>query len=315
MSEPTASDSRSRATEVERLLAQGATIHPDTIAELLASGDEELALLGSYLVPGQEDLVLASAGEAPPLAFERLARRHAELLAGRALAPALGNRVELELAARRERDAAGAAGALPAGLPAETPATMTIIVHGAFAAGDTWWRPSGVFGRYIDERTGDLYRGADFFRWSGGGFHPDRLAAATALLAWVRQHPAGALDVISHSHGGNIVFLATQMGLEIRKHVSLATPICLDYFPDLRRIGILHNVISLADIIQVPASYIGVTHRGDGRSLADSHQLVNHLATRNSGGSAPSHSELHDPATWRASGLEARLLGPGSLPA
>ncbi len=84
------------------------------------------------------------------------------------------------------------------------------------------------------------------------------------------------------------------MGLKIRKLISLATPICLDYLPDLRQIGILHNVISLADIIQGPASYIGVSHRGDGRTLADSQRVINHLATRDQGGSQPSHSELHD---------------------
>jgi pimeloyl-ACP methyl ester carboxylesterase len=265
-----------RAAELERLLASGARIPPDTIAGLLASGDEELELLGSYLVPEHRP-----------------------------------RRVDRDVATAAERAAAA---------PRPTVATMTIIVHGAFAAGNAWWKPNGGFNDYLARQTGDLYREADYFRWSGGGFHDDRTEAAAALVRWAEAHPAEELDVVSHSHGGNVCFLATRLGLKIRKLVSLATPICLDYLPDLRQIGILHNVISLADIIQGPASFIGVSRRGDGRTLADSRRTINHLATEDGQGQdgqgrAPSHSELHDPATWRASGLEEKLIGPGSLPA
>lgn len=302
-------DKFARAAEIERQLASGARLHPDTIAELLESDDEDLGLLASYLLAGREEQMISRAAQGPLVALRRLARRHAAEL----LRHELPARVQSALEEMAPSAAVEAARALPESRAEGVPASMTIVVHGAFAAGDSWWRPTGGFGRYVHEQTGDLYRGADFFRWSGGGFHPDRVAAAHALAAWARQHPAAELDVISHSHGGNVCFLATRLGLRIRKLISLATPICLDYLPDMRRIGILHNVISLADIIQGPASYIGVHHRGDGRTLADSRQVINHLATMDGDGRAPSHSELHDPETFKASGLEDKLFGPASL--
>ena len=298
-----------KSAELERLLAGGGSIGVDTITSLLESDDEDLGLLASYLLAGREEQILPRIAAGPGPLLRRLARRHGAELLRRLDLPE-----RLRAAILAEQDAEEPARALPAAMPGERSATMTIVVHGAFAAGDSWWRPTGVFGRYIHSMTGNLYQGSDYYRWSGGGFHPARVEAARQLVEWVRLHPADELDIISHSHGGNICFLATQMGIKVRKLISLATPICLDYLPDLRQIGILHNVLSLADIIQGPASYIGVSHRGDGRSLADSKRVINHLATLDDDGHAPSHSELHDPATWKASGLEAKLLGPGSFP-
>jgi len=290
-----AADKFARAAEVERQLASGARLHPDTIAALLESEDEDLGLLASYLLAGREEQMVSRVADGGPLlALRRLARRHTAALLELPLPARLQSAIE-EVAP----PAVEAARALPASPEEGLPATMTIVVHGAFAASDTWWRPTGVFGRYVHEKKGDLYRGADFY--------PDRVAAAHALVDWAARHPAGELDVISHSHGGNVCFLATRLGLKIRRLISLATPICLDYLPDLRQIGVLHNVISLADVIQGPASYIGVHHRGDGRTLADSKQVINHLASLDADGRAPSHSELHDPETWKASGLEPLL--------
>ena len=299
------------AAELELKLSHGEAIDPEQIAELLASDDEELGLLASYLLGGHEEMAVARATtEAKPVFVERLARRHADQLEGRLDLPPRLRRAIGEARISIPAASAVVAAALP-GAPVET---MTLVIHGAFAAGDSWWRPTGSFGRYIGEITGNLYQGSDFFRWSGGGFHPARERAARDLVAWVRQHPAQELDIITHSHGGNIVFLATKMGLKVRKLISLATPMTLDYMPDLRQIGILHNVLSLGDIIQGPASFIGVHRRGDGRTLADNKRVINHLVTDNGRGDAPSHSELHEPATWRAAGLEALLLGLDSFP-
>lgn len=310
MPDPNREAIAARSAELERRLSHGETISPETIAELLESDDDELGLLASYLLGGHEEMAVSRADDqAKNVMIDRLARRHGEQLEGRLdLSP------RLRRAIGEARQVTPAPAVVAAALPGAPVATMTIIVHGAFAAGDNWWRPTGNFGRYIAEITGNLYQEADFFRWSGGGFHPARERAARDLVSWTRQHPAGELDIITHSHGGNIAFLATRMGLKIRKLISIATPITLDYMPDLRQIGILHNVLSLGDIIQGPASFIGAHRRGDGRTLADNKRVINHLVTENGSGDAPSHSELHDPATWRAAGLEALLLGPDSFP-
>jgi len=302
---------QAQAQKIERQLEAGEPIATETVMWLLDSEDDELGLLASYLLAGHEEEILGRVDAASQRILERLAKRHGESLSTRfELPPLLSRQIELT-----KRDLPAPPSSFTAALASEEwAASMTIIVHGAFAEGDTWWRPTGNFGHYLGEITGDLYSESDFFRWSGGAFHNDRVAGARALVAWAKAHPAQELDIVSHSHGGNLCFLATQMGLRIRKLISLATPITLDYLPDLRQIGIVHNVISLADIIQGPASFIGASRRFDGKTLGDGKRVINHLATDNGKGERPSHSQLHSPATWLASLLEPRLLGPSSFP-
>ncbi len=180
--EPIAKDPGARAAAIERRIWRKASCStPTAIAELLGEpATRRWRCSAAIWCRARRSWCWRSAADAlAGRARARWSSRHAESARGRELPaePARPARPRAGSAARSSDAASGGAAALPAGAAGEPPATMTIIVHGAFAAGDTWWRPTGNFGRYVEEKTGDLYRGADFFRWSGGGFHPDRVAS------------------------------------------------------------------------------------------------------------------------------------------
>ena len=196
--------------------------------------------------------------------------------------------------------------AAPAPLTAPTVQDMTIIVHGTRAATETWWRQGSPFWNYIDGIVGNVYAGPDPFSWSGAYKHAARLQAAQELLSWVHAHPATNLQIIAHSHGGNVCLVASRLGLNIRKLINLGTPIRLEYLPDLNVIDVLHNVFSTGDRVQTPAGTIP-NRRADGRTLGDSVKTANHRATDDGKGRNPGHSDLHEPATWSNSNLDSLL--------
>jgi hypothetical protein len=75
---------------------------------------------------------------------------------------------------------------------------------------------------------------------------------------------------------------------------------------DLKNIGSIANVFSLADSVQTP---FGTTphRRFEGRTLGDSANVSNWRAENDGHGSQPGHSDLHEPATWVASGPDSLL--------
>lgn len=117
-------------------------------------------------------------------------------------------------------------------------ADTTLLVHGTWGRSAEWWRPGGDFHTYI--RTSvvpDLYSLPDRFDWTGGYSDPARGQGAQDLLAWVTQHNEQGLNLITHSHGGNISMLATHAGLQIGKLILLSCPVHFPkYEPDFPRI-------------------------------------------------------------------------------
>jgi hypothetical protein len=188
--------------------------------------------------------------------------------------------------------------------PSDPPpvAKMLVVVHGTWASGATWWRWPSPFTQYLDTLTGgSVYKGAGAFSWSGGNGDSDRQAGAAALGAWVQAHPANDLTIVTHSHGGNVAFLATRLGVKAGRVVLLANPMRTDYTPDLRQVDLVYNVYSFGDLVQTPAATFP-HERGEGRTLADSERVVNFLA--HNGLVGPGHSDLHEPAVWQANGFD-----------
>src|SRR2546430_8122363 len=104
-----------------------------------------------------------------------------------------------------------------AGRPGATGAgDTTMLIHGTWAQNSPWWQPGGDFHTYILQSVRpDLYSKPDRFGWSGGYSDAARTLAATDLVSWVQNHNEQGLDLITHSHGGNVAFLATQNGLDL----------------------------------------------------------------------------------------------------
>jgi hypothetical protein len=123
------------------------------------------------------------------------------------------------------------------------PTHTTVIVHGTWAANSPWWQPNGNFFNFLTTTLPPLPRTAPFppppswdapfgaagyFGWTGGYSDAARAQGAQDLIQWVAGHSAAGLDLITHSHGGNLAFLASQSGLQSSEIVALSCPV---HFP------------------------------------------------------------------------------------
>lgn len=275
---------------------------------LLASPTADLAMFGLYvlsLLPEGMDLTILKENEASARNYVRFLIAEKSVNLARNIAtdesvrhPSLLRNFE-ELSARLIQPFQKAA-------KAEQRREMTIIIHGTWAATSDWWQRGGNFWNYVNGITGNVYGEKDAFSWSGANNHEERIKAANDLVRWVGFHPCTNLDIIAHSHGGNVGFLATRLGLKMRKLITLGAPVRLEYLPDLRNIGMLYNLFSATDFVQTPAGTFP-NRRGEGRTLSDGMTMINQIVTDDGHGGRPGHSELHEPDTWKANHLENLL--------
>ena len=186
---------------------------------------------------------------------------------------------------------------------------MTIIIHGTWAARYSWWRPYDNLWWYLHGRPNqgirghaeDVYDGSSPFSWSGKNDDVSRKLAASELMKWCKNNPTDSLQVIAHSHGGNVAMLAAHMGLEIDRLILLGTPIRYDYLPPTESAPIIKNVISIGDRIQGPGTI--PRRRGEGRTLSESANTSNFIAHDDGNGGTPGHSDLHHVDCWKKSGI------------
>ncbi len=73
----------------------------------------------------------------------------------------------------------------------------------------------------------DLYKQPDRFGWSGGYSDAARNLAGEDLVQWVNQRREQGLDLITHSHGGNVAMQSTQVntGLTVGELILLSCPV------------------------------------------------------------------------------------------
>lgn len=176
-----------------------------------------------------------------------------------------------------------------------TRAHTSLLVHGTFARNDAWWQPGGDFHNYLLANVlPDLYAGADRFDWSGSYSDAARLIAASDLRTWISDHNVADPLIMGHSHGANVILLATQLGVAMREAVLLSCPVHWpQYAPDFSRVGKLVSVRVHLDLV--------ILVDGGGQRFNDpriqEHVLpvwFNHFAT-------------HDPAVWRANHVPPML--------
>jgi hypothetical protein len=135
------------------------------------------------------------------------------------------------------------------------PPETLMLVHGTFASDSPWYQPGGDFFSLVQKTRPDLYAQPDFFRWSGAYSDGARQQGALDLQKWVTDRHEEGLDLMGHSHGGNIMFKATEMGLKLGKLVVLSCPVHVDkYFPDFNNlkaplvsVRVKHDLVILAD--------------------------------------------------------------------
>jgi hypothetical protein len=131
----------------------------------------------------------------------------------------------------------------------------------------------------------------------GGNTKEARSAGAQLLNEIIKNHtfkPGERLNIVAHSHGGNVVFEASRTtSHKIDNVVTLGTPIRSDYQPNMQNILNLVNVYSSNDEVQTAGS--GMSVFAAGRRLPEDEGAVNVSAPE-----ASSHSDLwQNPDVWQ----------------
>ncbi|MGH9702622.1 MAG: hypothetical protein ACRD4K_04545 [Candidatus Acidiferrales bacterium] len=141
----------------------------------------------------------------------------------------------------------------------------TVLIHGTWARNSPWWQPGGDFFKYLTgvllplSRTAPLpatppwdapYAAADYYFWTGGYSDAARSLGAQDLVSWANNHASLNADMITHSHGGNVAFLASQMGLTMKEAVVLSCPVHFPkYQPDFTKIRKIVSVRVHLDLV------------------------------------------------------------------
>ena len=174
------------------------------------------------------------------------------------------------------------------------PPIVTIIVHGTFAAHETWWQLSGTMPTFADKLEEALTQrgfagtvwapvlktglGYEAFSWSGENVHRDRVAGARKLAESLRQvaQQLGAsngdpllVNFVAHSHGGNVVLEALRRvdsTVRPRRVVLLGTPL-ITYRPEWRIARLLLAAGLLLTLLGIGLFLLTGWFTEEGRSL------------------------------------------------
>ena len=233
--------------------------YADCAASLYADPSHDtMAELFHMSLDHRKDLVkIAAAAASYPIAADRDRARRV-LVKGLRSADELERSLAATALARIDPKHPGLAKLTSSRLPpkqAQSSHTIT-IAHGTFAANSPWYQPpNGDFFAFIKTLRGDLYDQNDFFFWTGGYSDAARSDGANLLVQWVNGHSDQGLDLMGHSHGANVILLATNRGLTCGKTILLSCPVHVDkYFPDFSKVTtpifsvhVKHDLVILAD--------------------------------------------------------------------
>ena len=171
----------------------------------------------------------------------------------------------------------------------------SLLVHGTWASGNSWWQPGGNFHNYL-LRTVDpqLYAGTDWRGWSGGYSDAARALGALDLMAFVNGKGFAGLDLFTHSHGVSVAFLASRGGMNAGRLVVLSYPVHRSkYWPDFNRVRKLVSIRVHMDLV--------ILADGNGQRFRDPkiQEIVLPIWFN--------HSASHDPAVWASHNLPSRI--------
>ena len=198
---------------------------------------------------------------------------------------------------------------------------VVILVHGTYAVDEDWCRPGGKFYETLRVEAARHDERLVPFAWSGNLTNDARVQGAQALVEVLMSYPEDEdLILIGHSHGGNVINLASQMlkdptkvkiglgqhvfdallsslpftrkatflgiGAKIKAAYYLGTPVMDEpYKPNMDVIERLYNCYSKGDKVQTG---MGMLY---GRKGKPHDRIINLDVTIS--GRHPSHSNLH----------------------
>ena len=179
---------------------------------------------------------------------------------------------------------------------------LTILVHGTFAKGRADFLPGGSFFQNVARTVHD--RTVASFQWSGKNNHQARVGAAKALAAFVRGYqfaPGEQLNIVAHSHGGNVALAAINMSLgkPVDNLVTLGTPSRSGYrLLEPSRVSHWTNVYNSFDKIQTHGggNYLSSFQTGPAARTEPGALNLNWDVNL---GAFESHRALHSDAAWQ----------------
>ncbi len=179
---------------------------------------------------------------------------------------------------------------------------LTILVHGTqFFKQNPDLTPAGSFFKHVANTVGD--RAVAAFSWSGGDNHPSRVAAANALANFIRHYkfaPGEQLNIVAHSHGGNVAIAAVNVGLvrRVDNLVTLGTPSVPAYrLKGAGGVGNWINVFNPNDKVQTHGGGSDMSSPQSGPA-ARTHPGAENVSWDVDFGDFGSHEALHSPAAW-----------------
>jgi len=197
---------------------------------------------------------------------------------------------------------------------------FTVVVPGTGYDKDDWSN-DGSAGDFINSVGETFGEPAEVFHWSGNNNKKAREAAANNLANQINNHnfdEGEQLNIVGHSHGGNIGILASQMtDKKIDNLVTLATPVRRSYRPNYGNIGNHINVYNSNDSIQkfgggLVSRALGYIAGGvwgylagsrfefgpAGRTFSEPSANIDVASTNKEGGIIENHSFWQDTSIW-----------------
>jgi RHS repeat-associated protein len=170
---------------------------------------------------------------------------------------------------------------------------LTLLIHGTYSTPQTF---DAAFRAAVGSTFGET---PVTWQWSGEDNDQARRAAGYKLARYLRnyehEHPCEPINVVAHSHGGNVAFIASQF-VNIDNLVALGTPILGRYEPNVDNIGSLINIYSASDSVQPKG---GTAHSLFGQEFGHANQtLPEQGAVINIQLTGFSHSGLHTVGAW-----------------
>jgi len=112
----------------------------------------------------------------------------------------------------------------------------TILVAGTWGDSDAWWRQGSAFYKAALKAGVTLQNGDDAYNWTTEvdgifGRNRDWETAGDALRWYAAAKGHTTVNVIAHSHGGQVALYAAAGGLRIETLVTVATPVRWDIEP------------------------------------------------------------------------------------
>ncbi|MGB8367518.1 MAG: hypothetical protein WCD44_04125 [Candidatus Babeliales bacterium] len=171
--------------------------------------------------------------------------------------------------------------------------TVFILIHGTWAK-QAWYLPDGDFFNAVEQRAQQYNAVVVPYCWSGKNNYKARINAAKSLVRLIQSYPPETtLCLITHSHGGNIGIIASQLlacipaSNKINIFYALGTPVnTKEYQPNMNTIHYFYNFFSFEDFIQPVLGFFE-------REYLPHERIINIRITINK--KEPSHTKLHSP--------------------